>query len=42
MCVLKAARALGAGTVRRVAYGTSAQAGGDPNSVTGYAGLIVT
>ncbi len=41
VCVLEAARALGASKVQRVAYGTSAASGGDPESVTGYAGLIV-
>lgn len=41
-CVLEAAKELGArrGTLAR--YGTSADAGGDPQSVTGYAGIIIT
>ena len=41
-CVLDAAAALGATRGTLAAYGTSAEAGGDPDSVTGYAGLIVT
>ncbi len=39
-CVLSAARTLGARSGRLVRYGTSAGAGGDPHSVTGYAGII--
>jgi AmmeMemoRadiSam system protein B len=40
-CVLTAVRGLGAshGTLAR--YGTSADAGGDPASATGYAGIII-
>jgi len=41
-CVLGAARGLGATEARLVCYGTSADAGGDPQSATGYAGIIIT
>ncbi len=40
-CVLEAAMRLGARTGRCVSYRTSADAGGDPNSATGYAGIVV-
>jgi AmmeMemoRadiSam system protein B len=40
-CVLEAARASGAGRGALVRYGTSADAGGDPHSVSGYAGVII-
>ena len=40
-CVLEAARALGSSEASLAAYGTSAEAGGDPSSVIGYAGLII-
>lgn len=40
-CVLDAARALGAGRSRLVRYSTSARTGGDPNSCTGYAGMVI-
>ena len=40
-CVLDAARALGAARGTAVAYATSAQAGGDPDSATGYAGILI-
>jgi AmmeMemoRadiSam system protein B len=39
--VLEAARRLGATAGQTVAYGTSAQAGGDPDSTTGYAGILI-
>ncbi len=39
--VLAAAIALGATTATLVRYGTSAEAGGDPESVMGYAGVLV-
>ncbi len=39
--VVDAARALGARHVTRAAYRTSAQAGGDPDSSTGFAGFII-
>lgn len=39
--VLSAATALGARRGRLTQYGTSVEAGGDPDSATGYAGLIV-
>jgi len=39
-CVLDAARELGATSAQLVHYATSADAGGDPNSVVGYAGVI--
>ena len=41
ICVLEAAKILGADRGTLVAYGTSADAGGDPHSVIGYAGIIV-
>ena len=41
-CVLDAARALGAVSARVARYGTSADAGGDPGSTTGYAGIVIT
>lgn len=40
-CVLQAARALGAHAAHVVAHGTSADAGGDPDSAIGYAGVVV-
>lgn len=40
-CVLTAAKQLGASRASLIAYGTSAEAGGDPHSVMGYAGLVV-
>ena len=40
-CVLDAAKALEARQARLSGYGTSAEAGGDPHSVIGYAGLII-
>ena len=39
-CVLEAAVGLGADRATCEAYGTSAEAGGDPDSTTGYAGLL--
>jgi hypothetical protein len=39
--VLTAARALGAGCGTLVQYGTSADAGGDPDSAIGYAGIVI-
>ena len=41
VCVLEAARLLGAGAAEVTGYATSAEANGDPCAVTGYAGLIV-
>lgn len=41
-CVVEAAKQLGASRAEVVAYGTSAQAGGDPQSVIGYAGVVIT
>ena len=40
-CVLEAARGLGAQRARVARYGTSADAGGDPGAVIGYAGIVV-
>lgn len=40
-CVLGAARRLGASSAHLIRYATSADAGGDPQSVVGYAGLIL-
>ena len=40
-CVLTAAKQLGASRASLIAYSTSAEAGGDPHSVMGYAGLVV-
>lgn len=40
-CVLHAAKLLGANQVRLIEYATSRQAGGDPESVIGYAGLTI-
>ena len=40
-CVLEAARALGSREASLAAYGTSAEAGGDPSSVIGYAGMVI-
>ncbi|MBI1992408.1 MAG: AmmeMemoRadiSam system protein B [Candidatus Omnitrophica bacterium] len=40
-CMLGAARALGARHGTLVSYGTSADAGGDPHSVIGYAGIVI-
>jgi AmmeMemoRadiSam system protein B len=41
-CILSAARQLGSERAMLVRYGTSADAGGDPNSVIGYASLLIT
>lgn len=41
VAVLEAARALGATQASLARYGTSAEAGGDPGAVIGYAGVIV-
>lgn len=41
ICVLEAAKALGARRGTLAAYGTSAEAGGDPDSVIGYAGICI-
>jgi AmmeMemoRadiSam system protein B len=41
-CVLDASRQLGARRAGLVSYGTSADAGGDPNSAIGYASLVIT
>lgn len=41
-CILQAATALGASRGTLVRYGTSADAGGDPHAVTGYAGFTIT
>jgi hypothetical protein len=41
-CALDAASLLGATQVAVAAYGTSATAGGDPDSVTGYAGVVIS
>lgn len=40
-CLLNAAQRMGATGGQLVQYGTSADAGGDPNSATGYAGIII-
>ena len=40
-CAMEAARQLGATLARLVRYATSAEAGGDPYSSTGYAGVIL-
>jgi len=40
-CVLEAAAALGGSRGTLVRYGTSADAGGDPHSATGYAGFMI-
>ena len=40
-CVLEASKRLGATQANLVRYGTSAQAGGDPYSVIGYASLLI-
>ena len=40
-CVVEASKRLGASRPEVVAYGTSAQAGGDPQSVIGYAGVVI-
>ena len=40
-CVLDAARALGATRATLHAYGTSAEGGGDPHAVVGYAGVRI-
>ena len=39
--VMAAARRLGAARGTLIQYGTSAQTGGDPDSATGYAGIVV-
>ena len=41
VCVLEAAKALGATRATLAAYGTSAEAGGDPHAVIGYAGCVI-
>ena len=41
-CILEAAAALGGSRGTLVQYGTSADAGGDPHAVTGYAGFMIT
>ena len=41
-CVLSAAQQVGATTGRIIRYGTSADGGGDPESVVGYAGILIT
>ena len=41
-CVLEASKALGASQVLQTRYTTSAASGGDPHSVTGYAGLVIS
>jgi AmmeMemoRadiSam system protein B len=41
-CILEATRALGATQARLVRYSTSAEAGGDPASATGYAGFVIS
>ncbi|MDP3702849.1 MAG: AmmeMemoRadiSam system protein B [Candidatus Omnitrophota bacterium] len=41
-CVLEASKRLGATHAKLVRYGTSADAGGDPYSVIGYASLLIT
>ena len=40
-CILQAAKGLGAGRGIVARHGTSAEAAGDPGSVTGYAGIII-
>ena len=40
-CVLMAATRLGATRAELIRYGTSLEAAGDPNSVTGYAGVTI-
>ena len=40
-CVIEAARALGATSATVVRRGSSAEAGGDPGSSTGYAGVVI-
>ena len=40
-CALSALARLGATRAEVVRYGTSADAGGDPHSVTGYAGVVI-
>ena len=40
-CVLDASRQLGARRAELVHYGTSADAGGDPNSAIGYASVVI-
>ena len=40
-CVLMAATRLGATRTELIRYGTSLEAAGDPNSVTGYAGVTI-
>lgn len=40
-CAIESAATLGATRAAVAAYSTSAQAGGDPHSVTGYAGVII-
>ena len=39
--VVEASHALGAARATRAAYATSAQAGGDPDSATGFAGFVI-
>ena len=40
-CVLDAGKALGAACASLIKYGTSAEAGGDPGSAIGYAGIVI-
>jgi AmmeMemoRadiSam system protein B len=40
-CVLRAATRLGATRAELICYGTSAETGGDPQSVVGYAGILL-
>ena len=40
-CVLTDARLLGATRAELLSYGTSAEAGGDPHAVVGYAGVLL-
>ncbi len=40
-CILEAATQLGAVSGELAAYGTSAEAGGDPGSAIGYAGMVI-
>ena len=41
VCVLEAAKGLGAREASLAAYSTNADAGGDPDSVIGYAGFVI-
>ena len=40
-CALEAVRQLGGTSARAIRYATSAEAGGDPHSSTGYAGVTL-